>query len=207
MSEESSLHTESQRRELLAIVRQAVTEVLSGKRPQMLDLDQCAEYLRQLCGCFVTLHHRHGQLRGCIGTFEAARPLAETVIGMAVAATRDPRFVYANPVVLAEINDLLIELSILTPLQPMDNPLDLRLGTDGILIKGRTGGQEVTGCFLPQVPGEQGWDVEQTLSACCAHKMGLDPDAWRDPKGLTFHRFQAEVFGESAPGVLAEAEH
>ena len=76
----------------------------------------------------------------------------------------------------------------------------VRLGVDGIYIRSH----DRSGCFLPQVAPEQGWDVEQTLTAGCAHKMGLAEDAWRAPTDLQFYCFQAIVFGESSPGKLQE---
>jgi len=75
-------------------------------------------------------------------------------------------------------------------LKRTDNPLSLRLGIDGIYIKKGY----ASGCFLPQVATETGWDKEEFLSYCCAHKAGLTPDAWRDPE-TEVYLFTAEVFG------------
>lgn len=200
MTDSETDYSPQQKLEMLRLVRGLVTDVLSSRRPQRLPLDEYPAYLQAPRGCFVTLHHRHGRLRGCIGTFDDSRPLAEALIEMAGAVTRDPRFVTVDPVVLAELNDLRIEVSVLTPMQEMADPLDLRLGVDGIYIRSH----DRSGCFLPQVAPEQGWDVEQTLTAGCAHKMGLAEDAWRAPTDLQFYCFQAIVFGESSPGKLQE---
>ncbi len=63
-----------------------------------------------LRGCFVTLHTKSGDLRGCIGTFTSERPLWETVGDMAIAsATRDPRF---SPVAAEEIDACVLEISV-----------------------------------------------------------------------------------------------
>jgi uncharacterized protein (TIGR00296 family) len=105
------------------------------------------------------------------------------------SATGDPRF-FADPIAPDELNELDIEISVLSPLQRTDNPLGLRLGVDGIYIKrGRA-----SGCFLPQVATETGWSKEEFLSYCCAHKAGIAPDAWRQP-GTEVYLFSAEVFG------------
>ncbi len=200
MTDPQSHYTPDQQHEMLALVRDIVTDVLSARRPARRPTADYPDYLQAPRGCFVTLHHRHGRLRGCIGTFDDAHPLIESLTEMAGAATRDPRFITNDPVVLAELNDLLIEISVLTPMQPMEDPLDLRIGTDGIYIRAA----DRSGCFLPQVAPEQGWDVQETLTFCCAHKMGLDANAWRPPTDLEFFRFQAIVFGESAPGILAD---
>ncbi len=140
-------------------------------------------------GCFVTLKN-HDQLRGCIGQFTSDDPLIELVAEMARAsASSDTRF-WANPITPVELNRLDIEISVLSPLKRTDDPLSLRLGIDGIYIKkGYT-----SGCFLPQVATETGWDKEEFLSYCCAHKAGLMPDAWRDPETQVF-LFTAEIFG------------
>jgi AmmeMemoRadiSam system protein A len=186
-----------QQRRMLAIARAALEQVLLGIDPPIPAIGGDEKCLSEPRGCFVTLHHRHGRLRGCIGTFEAVRSLIENIVHMTAAATRDPRFVYNDPVVLAEINDLLLEISVLTPMQKIDDPRRLRLGVDGVYIKALPNGRPVTGCFLPQVAGEQGWNVEQTLSACCSHKMGLAADAWKSPaSGMEFFVFQSDIVAE-----------
>jgi AmmeMemoRadiSam system protein A len=137
----------------------------------------------------VTLKNR-SRLRGCIGQFVSDRPLVELVVEMAKAsATGDPRFM-TNPITAGELNKLDVEISVLSPLQRTDNPLNLELGTHGIYIKRGY----ACGCFLPQVADETGWGKEEFLSQCCSHKAGLAPDAWKDPK-TEVYLFTAEVFG------------
>ena len=66
----------------------------------------------------------------------------------------------------------------------------LNVIADGIYIKrGCT-----SGCFLPQVAEETGWSKEEFLSYCCAHKAGLDADAWKEPE-TEVYLFTAGVFG------------
>jgi uncharacterized protein (TIGR00296 family) len=101
-----------------------------------------------------------------------------------------------RPVTTSELPRLNIEVSILTPLDPMDDPMDLRLGIDGIYITDTSHTPPRSGCFLPQVAVEQGWDVPTTLSYCCAHKMGLPADAWRQARHMQFFRFQSIVIDE-----------
>ena len=117
-------------------------------------------------------------------------PLIELVSQMAKASsTGDMRF-FGNPITPDELNELDIEISVLSPLKKTDDPLSLRLGVDGIYIKkGCT-----SGCFLPQVATETGWTKEQFLSYCCSHKAGLSSDAWKDRSTEVF-LFTAEVFG------------
>jgi AmmeMemoRadiSam system protein A len=178
---------DSQRQILLKTARDTVEAVIKGElvpRPESDDPE-----LNAHCGCFVTLKNRD-QLRGCIGQFISEMPLIELVVEMAKAsATADPRF-FADPITADELEQLDVEISVLSPLKRTDDPLSLRLGVDGIYI--RKG--YASGCFLPQVATETGWSKEQFLSYCCAHKAGLSADAWRDPK-TEVYLFTAEVFG------------
>jgi AmmeMemoRadiSam system protein A len=140
-------------------------------------------------GAFVTLRSG-GELRGCIGHIAADRPLGDVVARMAVAAaTEDPRF---PAVVLAELAELHIEISVLTAPQPLRDRDVTQIvpGRDGLVVQ--RGGRQ--GLLLPQVATEYGWDAEELLAATC-HKAGFAQDAWRDPK-TEILVFRAEVFGE-----------
>ncbi len=178
---------ESQKQALLKVARDAVEAVITAKPLPKVEADEAE--LNANCGCFVTLKN-HEQLRGCIGQFTSDRPLIELIVEMAESsATRDPRFL-ADPITADELGDLDIEISVLSPLKKTSDPLSLRLGVDGIYIKRGP----LSGCFLPQVATETGWDAEQFLSYCCSHKAGLSPDAWNDP-ATEVYLFTAEVFG------------
>lgn len=178
---------DSQKRTLLTVARDTVKAVVTGgpmPEPESDDPELTAH-----CGSFVTLKNKD-RLRGCIGQFTADKPLIELVAEMAKAsATSDPRF-FANPITPRELKELDIEISVLSPLQRTDDPLSLRLGADGIYIRRGC----ASGCFLPQVATETGWSKEEFLSYCCAHKAGLDADAWKDPE-TEVYLFTAEVFG------------
>ncbi len=178
---------EDQKNELLKVARDNVSGVIrKEKAPEAQSSDP---QLNAHCGCFVTLKSGE-RLRGCIGQFESDRPLVALISQMAVAsATGDPRF-FGDPITPEELNDLDIEISVLSPLKKTDDPLSLRLGVDGIYIKKGFS----SGCFLPQVADETGWSKEEFLSFCCSHKAGLSPDAWKDPD-TEVYLFSAEVFG------------
>ena len=171
---------------LLKTARDTVEAVVKGTAipdPQSDDPE-----LNAHCGCFVTLK-TEDRLRGCIGQFTSESPLIELIVEMANAsATSDPRFL-ADRIKPDELENLDIEISVLSPLQRTDDPLSLRLGVDGIYI--RKGG--ASGFFLPQVATETGWTKEEFLSYCCAHKAGLPPDAWKKG-GAEVYLFTAEVF-------------
>jgi AmmeMemoRadiSam system protein A len=176
------------RRELLAIARAALAAAVNCEplpktrsgRPE----------LQARCGCFVTYKNRE-RLRGCIGCFTSDRPLDQTVAEYAaISATQDFRFA-SNPITPRELPEIDIEISVLSPLERIADPLDLKLGVHGIYIQ--RGGR--AGCFLPQVATEHHMTKEVFLSECCAHKAGLPPDAWQDP-GTTVSVFTAEVIEE-----------
>jgi len=188
-----TMMNDNQKQTLLKTARDTVKAVITGAplpKPASDDPE-----LNALCGCFVTLKNQ-GRLRGCIGQFTSEIPLIELVVEMAKAsATSDPRFV-ADRITSDELEQLDIEISVLSPLKRTNDPSSLRLGVDGIYIKrGCT-----SGCFLPQVATETGWSKEEFLSYCCAHKAGLPPDAWKDPK-TEVYLFSAEVFGSEFKDV------
>jgi len=180
--------TESDRKLLLRLARDALGAALGGRQAPAVTLDSAA--LMRPCGAFVTLTNS-GRLRGCIGTFAARAPLYLTIREMAAAALRDPRFT-DRPVTTAELPHIDLEISVLSPLEKVRDPLkEIELGRHGISVESSWG----SGCFLPQVATETGWSLEEFLSHCCAGKAGLPPDAWKDPSVSVF-RFEAEVFGE-----------
>jgi len=178
---------DNQKQILLKVARDTVKAVIAGgamPKPQLSDPE-----LNAHCGCFVTLKNGE-QLRGCIGQFTSDGPLIELVVEMAKASsTSDPRF-FSDPITADELEQLDVEISVLSPLQKTDDPLSLRLGVDGIYIKRGC----ASGCFLPQVATETGWSKKEFLSYCCAHKAGLPADAWKDPE-TDVYLFSAEVFG------------
>jgi len=178
---------DTQKQTLLKVARDTVEAIITGGAAPKPESDD--PELNAHCGCFVTLKNK-GRLRGCIGRFVSDTPLIELIVEMAKAsATGDPRF-FADPITAAELEQLNVEISVLSPLLRTDHPLSLRLGVDGIYIKqGRA-----SGCFLPQVATETGWTKEEFLSYCCSHKAGLAADAWKDPQTEVYF-FTAGVFG------------
>ena len=178
---------DKQKKILLSVARDTVKSVIGGTSIRLCDCDD--PDLHCCCGCFVTLHNGEN-LRGCIGQFVSEDPLIHLVAEMAKAAsTDDPRFL-DRPITVNELNHLHLEISVLSPLKRTNDPLSLRLGTDGIYIRRGC----VSGCFLPQVAEETGWTREEFLSYCCSHKAGLAPNAWQD-KRTEVYLFTAEVFG------------
>lgn len=157
---------------LIPIARATISRALGREMQAAED----AEWLREPGACFVTLTQQ-GELRGCIGSLEARRPLLEDVRANAhAAAFRDTRF---SPLGLAELNYTEVEISLLSPMQPMtfcdegEALAQLRPGVDGVVFE--CSGHYST--FLPQV-----WEQLPECEIFMAHlkrKAGLPPDFWR----------------------------
>jgi len=180
--------TDSEKKELLKIARSTIMTYLEENRIPVIEANSLPPILRSKAGAFVTLT-THGELRGCIGHFEADNPLYKIVQQMAVAsATQDYRF---EKVSLPEMKQIDIEISVLTPMQKISNVNQIRLGTDGIYIK--KGSR--SGTFLPQVATDTGWNLEEFLGHCARDKAGIGWDGWKD-KDTEIFVYQAFVFGE-----------
>lgn len=180
------MFTDAQKQALVALARDAVRGAARhGRAAAPVTI---AGEFPDASGAFVTLK-RGGHLRGCIGTLECRRPLAEEIARVAVSAAReDPRF---EPLRESELEDLEVEVSVLGPLERIDpaEPQAIEIGRHGLVIE-----QDYRrGLLLPQVATEWGWDREQFLAQTCL-KAGLPPDAWH--RGATVYRFAAIVFGD-----------
>lgn len=184
--------TPEEKQTLLRLARQALELGVRGETLPPLDWESLTPTLRADGASFVTLTEG-GNLRGCIGTLEAYRPLAEDVREHAIdAALHDYRF---PPVQTAELGAIQIEVSRLTAPVPLEyaTPEDLlarlRPGVDGVVL--RDGIRRAT--FLPQV-----WqklpDPQDFLDNLC-YKMGAAPSLWRR-KHLDVLVYQVEEFHE-----------
>ncbi|MDR2159379.1 MAG: AmmeMemoRadiSam system protein A [Treponema sp.] len=186
--------TPAEQKALLAEARETIAAKLEGRRPVYTRSPELAEAVRngssalaRPCGAFVTLH-RDGRLRGCIGRMTAGLPLEETVHTMALeAAFADPRF---PPLAPEELSRCSIEISALSPMEPCPDPRSVRVGVHGLYLV--RGGR--SGVLLPQVPVEQGWDLDEYLDYICV-KAGLPPRSFEAPDAK-LSTFTAVVFGE-----------
>ena len=173
------------RKFLLALARESIRcHLESGDWPGIPAHDKEIEITR---GCFVTLHKK-GELRGCVGTFDASKPLVENVKRMAVAAAfQDSRF---SPVTKSELGEIHIEISVLGPLVKMNSLEELVIGRHGVYVK--LGAR--SGTFLPEVAVEQKWSREEFLMWCARHKAGLNVD---EISKAEVYLYEVEKFGES----------
>lgn len=173
-------------RELLALARRTAEQFLTTESLPAFETDDPA--LLQPLGAYVT-YEREGELRGCLGRLEGDRPAYLNVQYAALAAALgDPRF----PAITAEeLDELTLEITLLQPMHQIESPEELQIGRDGILMRV---GEKEGALFLPQVPLQQGWDLEDTLLNLC-RKAGLPDDAWQRPDAQ-FYVFAGQWFGE-----------
>lgn len=184
----SEVYTAEQKKFLLELVRSTIKgklEKVSGHKK----MTEAPDWLKAKQPCFVTLYTKEGQLRGCIGNMMAFESLYENIIHNAInSAFNDPRFTPLSSV--NELDNINIEISILTPMVKVASYKDIILGKHGIYL---TYGN-YSSVFLPQVAPEQGWTLEETLTHL-SMKAGLDPDAWKSPD-TKFEVFEAIIIGE-----------
>ncbi|MEA3448326.1 MAG: AmmeMemoRadiSam system protein B [Bacteroidota bacterium] len=171
---------------LLELARYTLEERLkTGMLPEIKP-DTFPSKLQKKLGCFVTLN-KNGKLRGCIGNFKSNDPLINTVQQMAIsAALYDNRF---KAVTYNELDEIDIEISVLTPLKPIESIDEFELGKHGIYIKkGR-----YSGTYLPQVAEGRDWTKEEFISHCSQYKAGIGPEGWEKAELFTY---EALVFSE-----------
>lgn len=172
---------------LLALARNAIGREFAGAPRVVPSLPE----LQEPGATFVTLL-REGRLRGCIGSLEASRPLADDVTHNArAAAFRDPRF---DPLSAEEWPTTRVEVSLLAPAQALqfENEAELlaqlRPGEDGLILQ--WGHHRAT--FLPQV-WESLPEKRQFLMEL-KRKAGLPQDFWEP--GLSVARYHVAKWRE-----------
>jgi len=175
--------TEEEKRDLQRIARAAIERRLKGEKASAAG--PAGGHLKENRGAFVSLHRR-GQLRGCIGTIQPNKPLYQVVEEMAAAAAfEDSRFA---PLTAQEMKDLDLEISVLTPLQRVQDVQEIEVGRHGLYIKKGF----YAGLLLPQVAAEYKWSRETFLEETC-RKAGLPKNAWKE-KGTEIYMFSADIF-------------
>ena len=175
--------TDEERSMLKKIAYDSIKDSLDGKGIAEANYTPNSS-LNQKCGAFVSLH-KQGRLRGCIGHFGEDTPLHEIVAEMArAAAFEDPRF---QPLRREELDDIDIEISVLTPMRRIQSLDEFELHRHGIYI--RKGYR--SGTFLPQVADEVNWTKEEFVGHCSQDKAGLGWNGWRDAE---LYVYEAIVF-------------
>jgi AmmeMemoRadiSam system protein A len=171
-----------EQQQLLGLARRALEARVKGAQPPAVD-----EHGDIPAGAFVSIHRRNGDLRGCLGRIEGDWPLPRLVAHLAsIVADSDPRFEAVRP---EELDDIEIEISILTPEQPVTRLEEIEVGRHGLIVDdGRR-----RGLLLPQVASEHAWDAPTFVQHTC-RKAGLPLDAW--PNRARLFAFEAQVFSE-----------
>jgi AmmeMemoRadiSam system protein A len=170
--------TEGELHPVAKLAKEAVERyVREGKTPRPPEL---SPEMRERAGVFVSLHE-HGQLRGCIGTFEPAKDnVAEEIIANAISAsTMDPRF---PPVTASELEELEYSVDILTAPEPVTDISQLDPKEYGVIVE--SGWRR--GLLLPDLEGVD--SVEEQI-AVCRLKAGISAG---EPVNL--YRFQVRRF-------------
>ncbi len=165
------LPVESQRR-LIALSRQTLNDFVRGIDSELPPVRDSYLVSRDY-GAIVSLF-KGDELRGCIGSCTPAAPLFETIIRMTrAAASEDER---VEPIAQNELADIRIDITVLSPLVPIKDPLSLEAGKHGLYVV-RDGRRAV---LLPQVAVRYRWDVLTFIEQTCL-KAGLSKGAWHEP--------------------------
>ncbi len=153
----------------------------------------------QPIAAFVTLRWPNGQLQGCIGTLEPRSSLKDAVRdGARSAAFRDPR---GRKFRLAEVDDLFVEVSVLSPLEEVkfhdeaSARAALREGVDGVVLQ--CPGHH--GTFLPQMWPRLG-NSTNFLNEL-KRKAGLPPDYWSPDVCLSRYTVESFTSGHEPPEI------
>ncbi len=171
---------------LMDIARTTLDSYIRKGTIHRVENQQFSPSLNTHTGAFVTLQ-KNGQLRGCIGRFQPDRPLYEVVRDMTISAsTKDYRF---KPVVPEELDEIELEISVLTPLVLINDPSEIILGRHGVYIKKGLN----SGTFLPQVAEQTGWNLEEFLGHCARDKAQIGWYGWKDAE---LYVYEALVFKE-----------
>jgi uncharacterized protein (TIGR00296 family) len=197
--------TETEGRNAVKLARKTIELFLSEERlPEPEELGfELSPVFGEKRGVFVTLNEK-GLLRGCIGHPYPDSALEEAIMDSAIsAAVNDPRFPSVEE---EELNDITVEVTILTPpekldVPPKELPDKIEIGRHGLIVKQGY----CQGLLLPQVAPEHNMDPIDFLGHTCM-KAGLSPDAWL--KGAEVHCFEGQIFKEKEPqGEIIEEKH
>ena len=174
----------SEKKELRKIAQLALeTAVLENKRVE-IDESKMSPKLKEHLGAFVTLYF-NSNLKGCIGRFEPEQELFEVVIDMAIAASRhDSRF---SPVNTKELQNIQLEISVLTPRKKVTSIDEIEVGKHGIYVKYGV----KSGTYLPHVATDMNWSKKDYFQSCCEDKAGIAP---KDCKDSEIYVYEAIIF-------------
>ena len=169
---------EKEGRLIVQLARQAVESYV--QKHVVIKPGELAPEMKERAGVFVSLK-KHGQLRGCIGTFEPTQAnVAEEIIQNAISsATDDPRF---NPVSPAELSSLDYSVDVLTHPEAVEDRLQLDPKKYGVIVEAGTR----RGLLLPDLEGVDSVDMQISI---CRQKAGIMPS-----EPVKLYRFQVRRY-------------
>jgi AmmeMemoRadiSam system protein A len=166
---------------LVGVARTAIAGWLRGADASNASSDASAT---TSAAVFVTLRNADGSLRGCIGSLRPVLPdvVAETARVAVLAAASDPRFLPVQPEELAQLR---IEVSVLSPAEPISGVEELDPECFGVIVSDERGRQAV---LLPGIAEIR--DAKTQVELACA-KAGI-----ADPRTATLRRFRVRKISE-----------
>jgi MEMO1 family protein len=177
--------SKEERKELLEKARNSISMFVNTGKKENPVPSFSSGILNENMGVFVSIYI-NGKLRGCIGGFAQEKKLNDLVQQMAVSASCDRRFTAVKP---EELENMELEISVLSPLKKIDSGKEIELGKHGIYIKKEFS----SGTFLPQVASKTGWNLEEFLGHCSRDKAGIGWDGW---KTAEIYTYEAIIFRE-----------
>jgi MEMO1 family protein len=163
--------TQEEQAELLQSARNAIVHFLKEGEKVSIEPDVIPDRITHKTGLFVSIYVS-GELRGCVGTLNVEESINDLVKHMAVSAANDSRF---RNITSLDLDNMEIEISVLSPLRKITSPEDFIPGQHGIYIKKGTS----TGTFLPKVATHTGWSREELLGHCSRDKARIGWDGWK----------------------------
>jgi hypothetical protein len=164
--------SEKEKDEILGFAGKAIVNYLVLNKCENNFKVKKGEILNKKIGAFVSIYV-HGKLRGCIGNFAAEKRLCDVILSSAISACKDSRF---NKIKPDEVNDIEMEISVLSPQKKIISVDEIELGKHGIYIK--KGSNQ--GTFLPQVAKKTGWNLTEFLGHCARDKANIGWDGWKN---------------------------
>ena len=180
---ENSYFDEKEKQQLLDIARLALNDAVKKNEKVSLDSTKIYPKLKDKNGAFVTLY-KSGNLRGCIGQFEPDQSLSEVIVDMSISsALHDSRF---NKVSIEELEEITIEISVLTPRKKINSIDEIVIGKHGIYLQYGS----KNGTYLPHVATQMNWNAKEFVEHCALEKAGISKD---DLKNIEIFVYEAII--------------
>jgi len=167
--------------QLLESARSTIEQFLSSGDKTHIESEKISQIVKQQAGLFVSIYV-NGELRGCIGSVNTDESLKQLVEQMAVSAACDSRF---KALTLQDLDNMEIEISVLSPLRKIHSPEEFIPGQHGIYIKKGSN----TGTYLPKVAIHTGWSKEELLGHCSKDKAKIGWDGWKTAELFIYETF------------------